>query len=273
MRGERPNPFARAKGESGSSPHARGTQNCTANSTGSFRIIPACAGNAALPVIRTPLTPDHPRMRGERSTPVASAMSCSGSSPHARGTREEAPKPILRHRIIPACAGNARSARASGQAVPDHPRMRGERDDTVSPQIVTGGSSPHARGTLLRQSREELRGRIIPACAGNANPHSGDRGAEPDHPRMRGERGRRLLGRACWVGSSPHARGTHGPCNGQCDGWRIIPACAGNAWCGCPKCGSNSDHPRMRGERHDGELTEQLPVGSSPHARGTLCHS
>ena len=50
----------------------------------------------------------------------------------------------------------------------------------------------------------------------------------------------------------------------------IIPACAGSTnyfWI-CPlTCG---DHPRMRGEHMSDILTDSVPEGSSPHARGAL---
>ena len=73
---------------------------------------------------------------------------------------------------------------------------------------------------------------------------------EPVHPRMRGERKRRMriLRRAV----------------------RFIPACAGNAFPQERLVISNTVHPRMRGERVVIVVPASVLPGSSPHARGTL---
>ena len=72
---------------------------------------------------------------------------------------------------------------------------------------------------------------------------------EPVHPRMRGERKRRMriLRRAV----------------------RFIPACAGNAFPQERLVISNTVHPRMRGERTVAVALWFDLSGSSPHARGT----
>ena len=156
----------------------------------------------------------------------------SGSSPHARGTREQANVLELLQRFIPACAGNAYYC--------------------LSYTIVYTGSSPHARGTLSLQPLREPRTRFIPACAGNAH-HDHDRATcQPVHPRMRGERDHLELWR--W-----HVL-------------RFIPACAGNAAQSLHRMPLWPVHPRMRGERGLlGQLTA-IFCGSSPHARGTPIH-
>ncbi len=91
-----------------------------------------------------------------------------------------------------------------------------------------------------------------------------------DHPRMRGERTASIRAIKSANGSSPHARGTlpstHQP---HCSG-RIIPACAGNAFCPIDPASRLADHPRMRGERTPCRVCLACVIGSSPHARGTL---
>ncbi len=150
MRGERPGVVADATGCPGSSPHARGTPARPRVRTDHGRFIPACAGNAptrnALPMPR----PVHPRMRGERLHDPDPSWPVGGSSPHARGTHTSPANAPPRIRFIPACAGNAMVFDPAGAATPVHPRMRGERGWRRNSRRLTTGSSPHARGTLLK---------------------------------------------------------------------------------------------------------------------------
>ena len=58
---------------------------------------------------------------------VGSAWNAAGSSPHARGTLDDTVVEAAGDRFIPACAGNAMTARAFVWLLSVHPRMRGER--------------------------------------------------------------------------------------------------------------------------------------------------
>ena len=71
----------------GSSPHVRGAPSFTDIDVSGAGIIPACAGSTAS--IKTTETRwrDHPRMCGEHSEGLASALSRTGSSPHVRGAQ------------------------------------------------------------------------------------------------------------------------------------------------------------------------------------------
>ncbi len=168
MRGERWYVHNSLSVKSGSSPHARGTLGMGCGGCAIVRIIPACAGNACWRCPRAGTWPDHPRMRGERHTARDVRGQCGGSSPHARGTRWWVPSGERHGRIIPACAGNARTDCIEKGRRADHPRMRGERPGRVVRFYAASGSSPHARGTLRSCSKSPSSGRIIPACAGNA---------------------------------------------------------------------------------------------------------
>ncbi len=131
------------------------------------------------------------------------------------------------------------------------------------------GSSPRARGTLVRGIGEPRRPRFIPASAGNTiirtpMPRNG-----PVHPRERGEH---QYPTQIWMGgdgSSPRARGTR--C-GRCAGLpqrRFIPASAGNT-CKWPDIAPiPTVHPRERGEHGLLRSPANQPGGSSPRARGT----
>ena len=188
-------------------------------------------------------------MRGERSINGLTPDVMGGSSPHARGTRIACRWRPAETRFIPACAGNAGPYSCAPVSSSVHPRMRGERFCAASWRLELGGSSPHARGTLLGVELPGHAPRFIPACAGNAFRRVPASGLTTVHPRMRGERVCTSAKRLPRFGSSPHARGTR------------------RAW--GPGCGSGPVHPRMRGERPRKMARHHERIGSSPHARGT----
>ena len=87
---------------------------------------------------------------------------------------------------------------------------------------------------------------------------------------MRGEHPARAIAKAASKGSSPHARGAPKERNNGTYSQGIIPACAGSTGLASARTCRLQDHPRMRGEHVDGELTRLDGAGSSPHARGAL---
>ena len=187
MRGEHIIELPIRYGESGSSPHARGTHTAKFTVPPDYGIIPACAGNTmrirpVLLVMR-----DHPRMRGEHSSRYAFSSSLTGSSPHARGTPFCSDNLTDGHGIIPACAGNTKFRQSKGFFQRDHPRMRGEHKIDDRDSAHKKGSSPHARGTPDGRQDETAQTGIIPACAGNTLRTLMVARTCRDHPRMRGE--------------------------------------------------------------------------------------
>ena len=115
----------------GSSPRARGTPIDAVVAAINHRFIPACARKTKRCASTATPGPVHPRVRGEHSSwekKDASRSCLFGSSPRARGTRDEAVEGVARMRFIPACAGNTPSQ-----------SRRWPR-----------GSSPRARGTPSR---------------------------------------------------------------------------------------------------------------------------
>ena len=254
----------------GSSPHARGTREPVPGGDHPNRFIPACAGNAHLANFRCRIDTVHPRMRGERTVVSRSTRAAVGSSPHARGTQRHRRLLGLWRRFIPACAGNAVWLNAAPTRPTVHPRMRGERRQSVGLRGADGGSSPHARGTPMRSMACAIYQRFIPACAGNANVNRAGRASPAVHPRMRGERKARGEHIHRGDGSSPHARGTRTSWRSACMRTRFIPACAGNAKMNVQIVSTQTVHPRMRGERRAERGRTGSLGGSSPHARGTL---
>ena len=209
-------------------------------------------------------------MRRERGRWLIRNTLVSGSSPHARGTREEDYRELMNSRFIPACAGNASTSLHRRVSAAVHPRMRGERMRQILIEAARRGSSPHARGTRTLDAVVTLFKRFIPACAGNASVRRKAWGDDAVHPRMRGERTGDDGGVDDVAGSSPHARGTLGSEWTDMVQSRFIPACAGNANEKAGTPGRSAVHPRMRGERQHQHRGGAPDHGSSPHARGTL---
>ena len=154
----------------------------------------------------------------------------------------------------------------------DHPRVRGERAAPGVTVAGMAGSSPRARGTPSRAVVQDPKSRIIPACAGNAARSSPRRTITADHPRVRGERMSTDAAPPKGSGSSPRARGTPPRRPQRLASLRIIPACAGNARRYSARNRTNSDHPRVRGERAAQRVRRGRERGSSPRARGTRDH-
>ena len=209
-------------------------------------------------------------MRGEHRSAVNSPCSPSGSSPHARGTRDFDAGAHRRGRFIPACAGNTFVLGRRGARVRVHPRMRGEHQ--IQPQEIEhlSGSSPHARGTHPIHREHGANRRFIPACAGNTPKSSLIQRPSTVHPRMRGEHVQRPAQALGAAGSSPHARGTLPVGALGVARARFIPACAGNTADAVFRSSAMPVHPRVRGEHIAPASLDEALRGSSPHARGTL---
>ena len=171
-------------------------------------------------------------------------------------------------RIIPAFAGSTSRRESPHAAIRDHPRIRGEHNGVQYSPAGYFGSSPHSRGAHSTDGILFVYGRIIPAFAGST-PRSTTRARTPrDHPRIRGEHLVRLAGYGAQPGSSPHSRGARSRDPSSLRAGRIIPAFAGSTTCSMILPISMTDHPRIRGEHHPGELGRSRGQGSSPHSRG-----
>jgi len=145
----------------------------------------------------------------------------------------------------------------------------GERGGRIRLSGPCGGSSPRVRGTLPYGGAEAPRDRFIPACAGNALVYAAAAVSRSVHPRVCGERGRRMHLDEGATGSSPRVRGTRIGSGGRGGGTRFIPACAGNAHQGENHTGDVTVHPRVCGERREALAAAERGDGSSPRVRGT----
>ena len=196
-------------------------------SNGLVRIIPARAGFTWYNPPSAPLHPDHPRSRGVYVQMARSCVSRTGSSPLARGLLLPLEIRVWDGGIIPARAGFTGVGNIQVEHFRDHPRSRGVYSPDASPRRTPRGSSPLARGLLLRISAEAHDVRIIPARAGfTASPSRSPR-PRRDHPRSRGVYTETVSPRDGEAGSSPLARGLLGACNPERALNGIIPARAG----------------------------------------------
>ena len=151
-----------------------------------------------------------------------------GSPPLARGTVYSSVKKSTLKGITPACAGNRPFGLSAAKGGWDHPRLRGEQEDTWAEWPLGAGSPPLARGTVGKQAAAPSAGGITPACAGNRYEFYQTHWMAWDHPRLRGEQKNSGVRKRGQVGSPPLARGTAR--KGFCFCFRpgITPACAGN---------------------------------------------
>ena len=141
--------------QEGSPPHARGRRSSRYSSARRVRITPACAGKTRFRGGGRCRGTDHPRMRGEDTSPSGQNGRRIGSPPHARGRLSRSARSAAGSWIPPACAGKTPRQRREGYASPDHPRMRGE--DAAELRFV---------GVRLR---------ITPACAGKTSSNCAQR--------------------------------------------------------------------------------------------------
>ncbi len=185
--GEHPTTSGALGGDSGSSPHMRGTLQRSTQRHQSAGIIPAHAGNTTHETRFVQRARDHPRTCGEHRINVNQLIKRKGSSPHMRGTRRVCLQKEVCLGIIPAHAGNTVYRGRARWCVRDHPRTCGEHRLSFSRNLRARGSSPHMRGTLSAFLNFNYSRRIIPAHAGNTDIWTNFIYSARDHPRTCGE--------------------------------------------------------------------------------------
>ena len=171
-------------------------------------LIPARAGNTSVLNAAFKELGAHPRSRGEHINQKGKIEIETGSSPLARGTRQEDIQNPRDGGLIPARAGNTLAHFRLLPVFRAHPRSRGEHAGHVLQPQVALGSSPLARGTQPKEPAQPAPVGLIPARAGNTavllleNPNA------RAHPRSRGEHKASQSKIFFLAGSSPLARGT-----------------------------------------------------------------
>ena len=215
-------------------------------------------------------TRDHPRSRGEYTSPEDKYVPCHGSSPLSRGILFQSGSTDTAAGIIPALAGNTQDNPTTHSNKRDHPRSRGEYQEIDRTLTGYEGSSPLSRGIRTVPALPREHARIIPALAGNTRAAVGSHRWASDHPRSRGEyRGDELFG-GYVEGSSPLSRGILRRGGEASRRGRIIPALAGNTSLSPFSAEDRADHPRSRGEYWRRTSRSSPMTGSSPLSRGIL---
>ena len=206
-RGVYPSPRTPRAPPAGSSPLARGLRLPVGAGEAHPGIIPARAGFTGASCDHPGCEADHPRSRGVYSAAPGSASHRRGSSPLARGLRDQDAAHGLARRIIPARAGFTAPPPRPRSPTEDHPRSRGVYGPPGLPGGAQTGSSPLARG--LHQGGGDLVQPlgIIPARAGFTTAPTRTSVSGPDHPRSRGVYSTWSSARRTPSGSSPLARG------------------------------------------------------------------
>ena len=191
----------------GSSPLARGALSLMRVTTPSWGLIPARAGSTQRLLPPPQHRWAHPRSRGEHETEQKPVETVDGSSPLARGAREESVAGALVAGLIPARAGSTTKATSHPARCSARPRSRGEHTPQSQRSARSDGSSPLARGAHLRVRPDHADLRLIPARAGSTRPRTRRTAPSWAHPRSRGEHLRIVPATRPPAGSSPLARG------------------------------------------------------------------
>ncbi len=212
----------------------------------------------------------HPRTHGEHTVDPPAIAARVGSSPHTRGTFYDMIGRPAVCRFIPAHTGNIVFPFVVHRLIAVHPRTHGEHHQDEAHEQNGCGSSPHTRGTYRQGEKIHERERFIPAHTGNIDTGIAPRQFVPVHPRTHGEHRDRLTTKCLSSGSSPHTRGTSGPCTCRSAGSRFIPAHTGNIRGRERSPRSRSVHPRTHGEHVHLIFDVTILIGSSPHTRGTF---
>ena len=130
----------------GSPPPVRGKGEDLPITVVMLRITPACAGKRRRRSKNLSLNEDHPRLCGEKRSPLLIATSINGSPPPVRGKEYVLPLERSPIRITPACAGKSKKESNGGKIRRDHPRLCGEKMFAKTIIDSDAGSPPPVRG-------------------------------------------------------------------------------------------------------------------------------
>ena len=235
---------------------------------GSLGLIPARAGTTYRAASEWQGLRAHPRSRGDHAISSRPRRTLPGSSPLARGPRDQGRLGIAAARLIPARAGTTWWARALRPAPGAHPRSRGDHTVIAFLVVLIAGSSPLARGPRVVTPYQGKHLGLIPARAGTTLPAPPLVKPLRAHPRSRGDHGATTGTGSGSTGSSPLARG---PRDGELKPHAVrglIPARAGTTALYLKLNTRDRAHPRSRGDHwyQDPEINDGR--GSSPLARG-----
>ena len=177
---------------SGSPPHGRGKERVNRCACWTEWITPAWAGKRGCMKRLSAVSGDHPRMGGEKFDNPKIDNSQLGSPPHGRGKGHLSRPLDVSGGITPAWAGKSRPGVIIAGDFRDHPRMGGEKSLLLAWSRRLLGSPPHGRGKGRVQPGSGPDGGITPAWAGKSNGQIVLDFRPQDHPRMGGEKTKKI---------------------------------------------------------------------------------
>ena len=127
VRGEKPQISSSMLSAFGSSPRAWGKVPSRPRVTPFGRIIPTCVGKSYGRKHTRAHPPDHPHVRGEKTSSIIFSLLYPGSSPRAWGKGTLSAALVTGSGIIPTCVGKRHVRADSFDRPSDHPHVRGEK--------------------------------------------------------------------------------------------------------------------------------------------------
>ena len=211
----------------GLSPRVRGNRLAWANRSKVPRSIPACAGEPAEYADHQRSGEVYPRVCGGTPKNKPALLTLTGLSPRVRGNQEFGPLDLVRHRSIPACAGEPADSAAVSTILAVYPRVCGGTYDSVDDCEALLGLSPRVRGNRVPPPAVMSLDRSIPACAGEPSLPSSYSPFSWVYPRVCGGTLARIAFADIRDGLSPRVRGNPLQLRQGENRHRSIPACAG----------------------------------------------
>mgnify|MGYP007100656906 CR=1 FL=1 len=135
---------------------------------------------------------DHPRVGGEKWHLRQCSKELLGSPPRGRGKVDAGIPMLAPVRITPAWAGKSIVHYRIFGRCQDHPRVGGEKPQSLWVFCFHLGSPPRGRGKEVKDLREAIQMRITPAWAGKSHGLSSASPMNRDHPRVGGEKTKKI---------------------------------------------------------------------------------
>ena len=176
----------------GSPPRMRGKATPTRWNARTKGITPAYAGKSDPDTLECTHKRDHPRVCGEKLRGAVRFSTAIGSPPRMRGKACIWIPIKASVRITPAYAGKSRFRGRCRTGNGDHPRVCGEKRWAYSLAPNTLGSPPRMRGKGLFVRACHVRFRITPAYAGKSFMLTVFGALKGDHPRVCGEKTKKI---------------------------------------------------------------------------------
>ncbi|AOG03304.1 hypothetical protein BSY19_4798 (plasmid) [Bosea sp. RAC05] len=194
-------------GHSGPSPRVRGSPLFDRRIGDDVRSIPARAGETSGARRRLPVAKVHPRACGGDDLLGRSRRRGCGPSPRVRGRLKTSIRASSSSGSIPARAGETGLSRSTAGPVRVHPRACGGDTHASRRRLVRPGPSPRVRGRLSIELVLPLRGRSIPARAGETSENRVGSFEIEVHPRACGGDRTEPAAPGWLAGPSPRVRG------------------------------------------------------------------